>query len=185
MSSDSAERYRKVAAGFTLRAEAVPDVRWSRPAPCDGWLAADVVRHLVEWVPPFLDVGTGITLHPGPSVEADPVGAWSAMSDQVQALLDAPDRSRTVFDHPAVGRHRLDDAVTEFVLPDVLIHTWDLARATGLDETLDADEVQRMFLRVQDLDDVLRASGQFGPKVTAPDGADEQTRLLAFLGRHP
>ena len=29
---------------------------------------------------------------------------------------------------------------------DILVHTWDLARATGQDETLDPDEVQRIRL---------------------------------------
>ena len=33
------------------------------------------------------------------------------------------------------------------------------------------------------MDEMMRGSGAFGPKVEAPPGADEQTRLLAFLGR--
>ena len=31
----------------------------------------------------------------------------------------------------------------------------------------------------------LRASGPYGPKVTVPADADEQTRLIAFTGRQP
>ena len=33
------------------------------------------------------------------------------------------------------------------------------------------------------LDDVLRASGQFGPRVEVPEDADAQTRLLGLVGR--
>jgi uncharacterized protein (TIGR03086 family) len=65
------------------------------------------------------------------------------------------------------------------------VHTWDVARATGLDETLDADEVHRMFSAMEPLDEVLRASGHFGPRVPVPDDADEQTKLIAFTGRQP
>ena len=35
------------------------------------------------------------------------------------------------------------------------------------------------------MDEVLRASGHYGPKVEVPADADEQTRLIAFTGRHP
>ena len=68
---------------------------------------------------------------------------------------------------------------------DVLVHTWDLARATGQDEVLDPAEVRRMFDGIEDHDEAMRESGHYGPKVTVPDGADDQTRLLAFLGRRP
>lgn len=60
-----------------------------------------------------------------------------------------------------------------------------LARATGLDETLDADEVHSMYVGMEPMDAALRGSGHFGPRVPAPDDADEQTRLLAFTGRQP
>ena len=73
--------------------------------------------------------------------------------------------------------------------PDVLIHTWDLARATGLDERLDADEVHRQVVGVESLpaevDEAMRGSGHYGPRVEVPPDADEQSRLLAFMGRTP
>ena len=185
VTGDSAERYRVVALGFTRRAEAVHGAAWLRPAPCEGWVAADIMRHLVDWVPPFLHDGTGVTLRAGPSVDADPLGAWLTMSDGIQSLLDSPDQAARLFDHPMAGRHQLEDAVMMFVLNDVLIHTWDLARATGLDETLDAGEVTRMFNGIQQLDELLRQSGQYGPKIEVAEDADVQTRLIAFLGRQP
>jgi uncharacterized protein (TIGR03086 family) len=71
------------------------------------------------------------------------------------------------------------------VLGDVVVHTWDLARATGLDEALDADVVHDMLVGMEPLDDMLRASGQYGPKVEVGVDADEQARLIAFTGRRP
>ena len=183
--SEIAEHYRKVAGRFTDRATEVPDAGWERQSPCEGWVARDVVRHLVEWVPAFLDAAGGPALPVGPSVDDDPVGAWTTMSNAIQSLLDDPAASATMISHPRAGTHRLDDAIAMFVLGDVVLHTWDLARAAGLDETLDADIVHDMLVGMEPLDDVLRASGQYGPRVEPPAGADEQTRLIAFTGRRP
>jgi uncharacterized protein (TIGR03086 family) len=183
--NDAAARYRTVASGFTRCAVAVPDAAWDDPAPCDGWVARDIVRHLVEWVPAFLHDGAGVELPHGPSVDTAPASAWITMSDGVQALLDDPVRAAGPFDHPHVGRHRLDDAVMTFILHDVLVHTWDLARATGLDESLDPDEVAQMFDGIQSMDEVLRSSGQFGPRIDVDEDADIQTKLIAFVGRQP
>ena len=79
----------------------------------------------------------------------------------------------------------MEDAVATFFLGDVLIHTWDLARATGLDEHLDPDVVHDMLIGMEPLDEALRASGQYGPRVVVTPDADEQTRLIAFTGRIP
>ncbi len=183
--SDIAERYRRAAARFTERVEEVPDGAWANPAPCEGWVARDVVRHMVEWMPAFLESAGGPKLPVGPSVDDDPVGAWRTMSDGIQALLDDPATAESRIEHPRTGSHTLGDAVGTFFLGDVIVHTWDLARATGLDEELDADEVHQMLVGMEPLDDVLRASGQYGAKVEVPADADEQTRLIAFTGRQP
>ena len=77
---------------FTDRVRGATD--WDAPAPVEGWTARDVVRHLVEWFPSFLEAGAGVRLASGPSVDDDPVAAWQVHSDAVQALLDDPDARR-------------------------------------------------------------------------------------------
>jgi uncharacterized protein (TIGR03086 family) len=183
--SDVAERYRRVAAAFTDRARAVPDGAWGNPSPCEGWTARDVVRHMVEWMPAFLESGAGVALPAGPPVDDDPVGAWLTVSDGIQALLDDPDTPSRDFVNEHTGRHPLDEAISMFILGDVLVHTWDLARATGLDETLDTAEVHAMLVGIEPMGDALSQSGQYGRPVMVPDDASEQTRLLAFTGRTP
>lgn len=183
--SEIAERYRRVAGRFTERANEVHDAAWEHPAPCDGWVARDVVRHLVEWIPAFLAAAGGPALPVGPSVDDDPAGAWAALDAGIQSLLDDPVASATEVTHPRAGTHRLDDAISAFFLGDIVVHTWDLARATGLDETLDPDVVHDMLVGMEPLDEVLRASGHYGPRVEVPADADEQTRLIAFTGRRP
>lgn len=183
--NEIAERYRKVADGMTETVKAVPADAWDNPAPCEGWVARDVVRHMVEWIPGFLRSGAAIDLPAGPSVDDDPVAAWQVLTDGIQGVLDDPTSARSQFEHPRAGRHSVEDAIATFFLGDVLIHTWDLARATGQDEALDRDEVHRMFEGIEPYDEMLRASGQYGPRVAVPDDADEQAKLIAFMGRQP
>ncbi|MGE3833804.1 MAG: TIGR03086 family metal-binding protein [Acidimicrobiia bacterium] len=180
-----AERYRRVAGDFTATVEAVPADRWESPAPCEGWVARDVVGHLVGWVPAFLAAGGGPVPPSGPAVADDPAGAWRALDDGIQAVLDDPVASAAIVDHPRAGARSYADTVAMFFLGDVLVHTWDLARATGLEEALDPVEVAAMLAGMEPLDEMLRSSGQYGPRVPVPDGADLQTRLIAFTGRRP
>jgi len=63
------------------------------------------------------------------------------------------------------------------------VHSWDVARATGQDETLDPAGVSYAFAMLLPNDDAIRGAGSFGPKLDPPTGADEQTRFLCFLGR--
>ena len=183
LDSDPAEFHRWVAGGFTARVEGTAD--WDAPAPVAGWAARDVVRHLVEWFPGFLASGAGITLEPGPSVDEDPVAAWRTHSDQVQALLEDPATADRMLSNPHTGEHPLGPAVSQFYTADVFMHTWDLARATGQDETLDPALCTELLAGMEPIDELLRSSGQYGPRVTVPDDADVQTRLMAFVGRDP
>jgi uncharacterized protein (TIGR03086 family) len=183
--SEIAERYRRVADGFTARAEQMKPTTWELPTPCEGWVALDVVRHLVDWIPAFLVAAGGPVLAEGPSVDDDPVGAWTTLSAGIQGLLDDPAASAMVITHPRAGTHRLDEAVATFFVGDILVHTWDLARAGGLDEALDPEVVHDMLVGMEPLDEVLRSSGQYGARVAVPPDADEQTRLIAFTGRQP
>ena len=70
-----------------------------------------------------------------------------------------------------------------FVCMDVLVHTWDLARAVGADEQLDLGSVVHAYEVMKPLDGQIRQPGVFGPKLEPPSGADVQTEFLYFLGR--
>ena len=187
--TEISERFTKVAKGFTARVEAVPDDAWNNSAPCYGWVARDVVRHLVEWLPgPGFLLGTfGVETGPIPAVEEDPAGAWAVVREAIQRALDDPVVAGRVESCGPPGRLSFEAAVDMTCTPDVLIHTWDLARAAGLDEQLDADEVHRQVVAIESLpagvDEAMRGSGHYGPRVEVGPDAGEQTRLLAFMGR--
>ena len=184
MVTEISERFRKVGGQFTQRVEAVPEEAWDSPSPCEGWVARDVVGHLAGWVPAFLLTYAGIELPAGPTADHDPVGAWSVLRDTIQAVLEDPETAARQFAGPA-GRITVEEAVDQFVTGDVLVHTWDLARATGLDESLDDEVVRRLVEGMEPYDEALRASGHYGPRVVVPDGVDDQIKLLAFMGRRP
>ncbi|GAA4855105.1 maleylpyruvate isomerase family mycothiol-dependent enzyme [Actinomycetospora corticicola] len=184
--SDAAQQYRETAGRFGELVAGVPDAAtWERRSPVPEWTARDVVRHLVEWFPPFLAGGTGIDLPSGPPVDEDPEGAWRAMSDGVQALLDDPASADKELVNPYIGTVPLPEAVSRFFTTDVFMHSWDLARATGQDAGLDPDRCAAILEGMTPMDEMLRASGQFGPKVEIDPDADAVSRLMAFIGRDP
>jgi hypothetical protein len=79
----------------------------------------------------------------------------------------------------------IEQSIDMIVTGDILVHTWDLGRAIGLDERLDPVEVHRMFEGIEPYDEMLRSSGHYGPRIAVPDDADEQTKLIGFMGRNP
>lgn len=179
---DAAARYRRVADTFGARAHEVDD--WDAPAPCEGWVARDVVRHLVEWVPGLFGGMLGIPFEPVPSVDDDPVAAWDDLDRQLRALVDDPDAMAAEHETPMFGTLPLGVIVERLVTGDVLVHTWDLARAAGLDESIDTEIAGQMLAGMEPMDEQIRGE-QFGPRVPVSDDADVVTRLIAFTGRQP
>jgi uncharacterized protein (TIGR03086 family) len=180
-----ADEFRQIAGEFGDRVHGVADGDWDRRSPVPEWTARDVVGHLVEWFPPFLESGSGVVLPSVISVEVDPATAWDEHVAAVQAVLDDPEIAGSTFSHRFVPTMPLGQAVSQFYTADVFMHTWDLARATGQDERLDPERCRRMYEGMLGMDEILRASGQFGPKVPVDPDADPQTLLLAFIGRTP
>ncbi len=182
---DPAEEHRVVAGAFTERVRGVTGDGWDAQSPVAEWQARDVVRHLLEWFPGFLESGSGIVLEPGPSVDDDPVAAWEHHAAAVQAVLDDPAAEGSLFTHRHIPEMPLRQAVSRFYTNDVFMHTWDLARATGQDERLDEDRCRTLYEGMLPMDEVLRQSGQYGAAVPVPDDADWKTRMLGFIGRNP
>jgi len=187
--NDSATRFRRVAETMTATIDAVPDDAWDNPAPCEGWVARDVVAHMAEWIPGpgFLLGSFGIEAGPVPSADDDPAGAWAAVRDAVQRGLDDPEIVDRMGDCGPIGEMPYAAAIDMMVTSDVLVHTWDLATAAGIEVELDPTELRLQAASVAhvppEADAAMRASGHFGPRVDVADDADDLTRTLAFFGR--
>jgi uncharacterized protein (TIGR03086 family) len=177
-----AGRYRQRADAFERKVAAARPEQWSNQSPCTEWTARDVVRHIVEMHGVMLRP-LGRALSPAPSVDDDPLGAFKAARADVEAVLATPAEAEHEFDF--FGRRiTVEQSVDQVVSADLVIHGWDLARATGQDETIDPAELHGGLSQIEGLDEsVLRQPGVLGPALAPPPDADEQTRLLAFLGR--
>lgn len=180
--SEITERYERITQQFTDRARAVPDEAWDNPSPCEGWTARDIVGHLTEWIPGFFGA-QGVRFPELPSVRDDPAGAWEAVRATIASALADPELAARPVETP-FDTQSLAETVDMIVTGDVFTHTWDLARATGQDETLDPDQLQRMTAALGSMpEEAMRADGMFGPRVEVPDDADAQTTFLAYVGR--
>jgi uncharacterized protein (TIGR03086 family) len=186
--SNLADQHRKAldATGRIVRGVDAADM--DKPTPCDDYDVRALLNHVVSgnlWVAPLV---AGKTIeevgdrYDGDVVGSDPSAAYNASAVAAgdafaqQGAMEAP---VAVSYGPVPGEvyagHR-------FI--DVLIHGWDIAIATGQDDTLDPDLVETCWAIVRPQLDLLQGSGAFGTAVDIPDDADSETRLLAALGRH-
>jgi uncharacterized protein (TIGR03086 family) len=100
-------------------------------------------------------------------------------------VLDDPATVERMFSDRHTGDLPLDQAVDRFYTADVFMHTWDLARASGQDGTLDADLCAELLAGMEPIEELMRSSGQYGPRVPVADEASAQDRMLGFIGRDP
>jgi uncharacterized protein (TIGR03086 family) len=179
--TEISQRYARLADAFAAKIAAVPPDRWESPSPCEDWTARDVVRHVVGTQGLFLKL-VGRSMPDHPSVDDDPAAAWDAARAVILADLEDPGRASVEYDG-AFGRSTFEAAVDRFLSTDLVVHGWDLARAAGLDDRIDPHDVERVRRDAELFGDAMRSPQAFGPALEPPPDADEQTRLLAFLGR--
>jgi len=174
------ERLDTATAGFRRRLDGLTDGQLEAPSPCEGWTARDVVDHTIGAIVMVSDfVGDPTEVDPGD----EPLARFDAAAAGLRAKVADEALAGTVVDSP-FGDLALKQLVSSIVIHDLVVHTWDLARATGGDEQLDADLVTRTLNQMLPLDQQLRGHG-FAEQVEVDPGADDQTRLLCFLGRRP
>ena len=162
-----AGRYRLRADAFERKVAAVQPDRWDTPSPCAAWTARDVVGHIVEMHSVMLHP-LDRTLSPAPALADDPLGAFKAARADVEALLDDPAQAGLEIDAP-MGRMTVEQHVEQVPSTDMVLHGWDLARATGQDATIDPAEVEALWAGMSaipaELMEQFRTPGAFGPGV--------------------
>ncbi|MEX0659241.1 MAG: TIGR03086 family metal-binding protein [Egibacteraceae bacterium] len=181
--------HRRACAEFGARVKVVDADQWHAPTPCEEWDVRDLVAHLVDecrWTPELL---AGRTIEEvadalaGDPLGDDPVAAWDEAVTAATAAAGAVDPERTV--HLSFGDCPARYYLTQLTA-DHLIHAWDLARAIGTDEVLDAElveEIARWFAHEEQ--EHYRPAGVIGDRQPVPADAGSQARLLAAFGRRP
>lgn len=150
----------------------IDEAGWEASSPCEGWCVKDVVEHATGW-----QVTGGNALGANIAEGAD----WETIQSAMTAALSNPENLEGTLE--AFGGMP-KQAVAGVLIGDLLIHSWDVARSLGLDETLPEEAVQSTLMGLQRMpEEMLRRENMFGPALVAPEGASPQEQLLAFAGR--
>jgi uncharacterized protein (TIGR03086 family) len=179
--TEVSDRYGTIAGGFETRLRGVGADKWSSSSPCDEWTARDIVVHVIgthRRVRATLGDVSSEDLDP----DADLAAEWTSATNAVRAVLvDESLASKTV--GGMFGEQPFESLVGRLLCADTLVHTWDLARATGQDDRLDEQAAEKALEFLTPIDEAIRRPGGFAPKLDPPPGADAQASLLAFTGR--
>jgi uncharacterized protein (TIGR03086 family) len=180
MSQEVIDRVTALVNGFDARVQAAPSESWTQQSPCAEWKARDVVVHVGN---NLLRLGSGLAGTEGRVIGPDEeiTAAWADARNTFLGALPTADLSANM--PGPFGPMPAEQLIGRLICTDVLVHTWDLARATGGDEQLDAAAVEGAFSGLKPMDAMIRQPGVFDAKVEAPEGADLQTEFLSFLGR--
>lgn len=187
---DELEWYETAVRSFGDRVHRVRADQWAASTPNTDWDVRALVNHVVgecAWVPPLVggqtiaDVGDSLS---GDLLGDDPVAAW----DQQSAAALASWRTPGALDgsvHLSYGEESAREYCRQVAF-DALVHSWDLARAIGDDETLDPHAIDHAleWLTPEVLGGFTRG-GAFAASVPIAADASPQDRLIALTGRQP
>jgi uncharacterized protein (TIGR03086 family) len=156
------------------------------PTPCEGWDVRATLNHTLgaAWMFTLANEGRAAGEDAGDLVGDD---AGAALAEAATANLASwrqpgafdGDRSFPFGTFPA-------SAASMMNLSEVVVHTWDIAVALGVDPSIDPAVGQMLhdFFRQVPLDGP-RAHGAFAAEVAVDPDADGTDQLLALLGRRP
>jgi uncharacterized protein (TIGR03086 family) len=162
------------------------------PTPCTEWDVRDLLSHIIGtlWLSEALlsDRTPRHPMAPGglPGTDLagqDPAAAYAEASAAALTAASAGDTLTRVHTTPLGDMP--GPALAGFTTLDIVVHGWDLARATGqpaaLDDTLAAHV---LAFAEQAITPGFRAP-RIGPAVPVAADAPLTDRLVAFLGRQP
>ncbi|HEX7135177.1 MAG TPA: TIGR03086 family metal-binding protein [Iamia sp.] len=173
---------------FASVVEGIDDDQLHAPTPCPDFDVAGLVGHLLHYGPSL--VGAGARQPAPPPGEEQPVDPATWRGE----LLDQTGRLAAAWSRPEAW-----EGTTRMVGPDempasmiggiafaeLVIHGWDLARATGQRPTWPDAVLDQAHQQMVGMAEMGRQMGAFGPEVAVPDDAPTLDRLLGLAGRDP
>lgn len=153
------------------------------PTPCDGWVVLDLLGHANGGARMFAAVFEGRAVRERELGDHPADVAEEALVEFDKAIRGAGALEQTV-DTPFGSMP--GEVFARIAALDLLMHTWDLSRATGQEPMVPDEIVSAIdaFAR-QALTDDMRTPGLFGPEVEPPTNANPIDALAAFTGRRP
>lgn len=176
---DPLTMFERAAAGAADRIASVEPAQRAAATPCSEWDVDALLEHMAGG-PAYLLAALD---RPVPTVTD--VASYRDAAAACSAALREPGALDRRCQSPAGFEWSVAEATAGTAM-DQLVHTWDLAVATGGDRTLDpevVDAVVAMFL--PQMPEIGRSAGIVGPAVSVADDASAQDRLLAAMGRQP
>jgi uncharacterized protein (TIGR03086 family) len=189
------EQFTAFERAVTSTAEIVKGTAASRlgaPTPCSEWDVRALLSHVIGtlWLAEGLlsDQAPRYPMMPGGLPPADLVGddpAAAYAEAAAAALVAAKSGDALTRLHVTPLGEMPGPALAGFTTLDIVVHGWDLAKATGQPADLDGRLAAHVLgFADQALTAETRAP-RIGPAVTVPEGAPVTDRLVAFLGRQP
>jgi uncharacterized protein (TIGR03086 family) len=179
MADDTVVRHTRACDGFAAVANSVTS--WDAPSPCTEWDARGVVEHVIGFHEILVLRPLGVKAN---RPREDAAARWRATQE---AILEAIGRDGVLDEDVDVlggGQTGLRNLVTTLTT-DMLVHTWDLARADGQDVELDHELCRLGYERAAKSREQFEASDMFGVEVEVADDADVCSKLLGIMGRDP
>ena len=179
------------AAQMSRLLERVTDDQLTQPTPCPAYTLGDLIDHVSGLSQAFTAAATKDI---GSATSQDPSGDASRLGDdwrtripkQLAALADAWRDPNSWEGITQAGGIDLPAAIAgKIALNELVIHGWDVAKATGQDTTLDPELVEACWTVIEPQKEMLLGSGAFGTDHDTEPGADRQSALLELLGRTP
>lgn len=185
---------RPAAAYMATLLDGVADDQLAGPTPCPAYSLGDLVDHVGGLALAFTSAATkdvGAGTGQGPSGDAARLGeGWRArISGQLHALAQAwrdPDAWQGMTQ--AGGVDLPGEVAGQVALNELVIHGWDVARATGQPFHCDPDSLDATMAFVSAMSvpgEEAGREGLFGPVVEVPDSAPSIDRVIGLSGRHP
>jgi uncharacterized protein (TIGR03086 family) len=179
-------RYIRSLDGFEALLAGADPSRWDAPSPCPGWSARDVAGHVILGLRSTQNLALdrqgedNFPARPGAAAGNDPLTAWLAARKHLMAALTPRALARRV---PGPwGPMPLGELLDDFSM-EILVHTWDLAQATGQAVTFDPDLLHEALEPAGQFAPLARLSDMVGPERTVTADAGDLTKLLAIFGR--
>jgi uncharacterized protein (TIGR03086 family) len=180
--------YRQILPWAEQRIAATRRDQFGASTPCSEWDVEALLTHMFSTIVYYTLLAEHAEVDTqGMVVPSIKDGDYGALYRRASAAALRAWAAPRVLDRPC--RHAIAGSVSgSYALgihaADVLIHSWDLARATGQDELM---EPAPAWFALQMFHIVLAKEKSrrylFDPQVAVPDSSDAQTRLLAFTGR--
>lgn len=169
----------------------VTDEQLTAPTPCEDMRIRDLVTHVGDLAKAF---AAAARKEFGPLTDVAP--------EPTAARLDADWRSRYPAELSDLARSWQEPSAWEgmtraggfdmpgdvaglVALTEVVIHGWDLARATGQPYGTDPGAVEAILPQVEQTAAEGPVEGLFGPAVPVADDAPVMDRVIALSGRDP